>query len=196
MGCIGWEIVGIVIGGILIYFMLFFFWFLFIVIISISLFKFSFRGVIRLLNDKLFKRLLLVLIIGLIGRIGVIGGIIGLGISFFVDRGRGGVVVSEVGGCWDVEIGFTGVGVMMISLLVVVGGVLVEFVVIIGVVVVVGGFVMIGKVVVVCGVVVVGVVVVGMIIIELDVVGVGVENVGNIIKYSFIKKIVYLKGLF
>lgn len=112
-----------------------------------------------------------------------------------MDRGRGGVVVSEAGGCWDVEIGFTGVGVTMISLSVVVGGALVEPVVITGAAVVVGGLVMIGNVVVVCGAAVVGAAVVGTITTEPDVVGAGAENVGNIIKYSFIIKIAYSNGL-
>lgn len=81
-------------------------------------------------------------------------------------------MVSEAGGCWDVEIGFTGVGVTMISLSVVVGGALVEPVVITGAAVVVGGLVMMGNVVVVCGAAVVG-----TITTEPDVVGAGaVEN--------------------
>lgn len=108
-----------------------------------------------------------------------------------MDRGRGGVVVSEAGGCWDVEIGFTGVGVTMISLSVVVGGALVEPVVITEAAVVVGGFVMIGKVVVVCGAAVVGAAVVGTITTEPDVVGAGAENVSNKIKYNLIIKIAY-----
>lgn len=65
-----------------------------------------------------------------------------------MDRGRGGVVVSDEGGCCEVDCGATGVGVTMINLSVVVWGTLVVLVVMTGAAVVEGGLVITGNVVV------------------------------------------------